>query len=115
MATATTLTQAAKQSWSNLAVLSEAGTLRARLLDFVAAVEAQLDEGVPDNHPILNWCAVLWAYAETMSATAADWSALRGAAEIVYRLCFMAQVSRDQSMITLAQFNAILASYNAEF
>jgi hypothetical protein len=115
MATATTLTQAAKQSWTNLAVLSEAGTLRAKLLAFSTAVNAQLDQGLEGNHPVLNWVAVLWAFSTTMSAVAADWSELAKAAEIVYRLCFMGQVSSDQAMITAPQATAILAAYNAQF
>lgn len=115
MAAAADLEQAAKQAWENLAPLSVAGTLRARLLAFCAAIKPQFQDAVPGNRPTLNWIAVLWAYATNMSATANNWPALRPAPEILYRLCFMTNQADVQNMITGAQAAAVLAAYNAQF
>lgn len=115
MATATDLAQAGKQAWVNLSPLSIAGTLRTKLLAFIAAINTTFDQGSPGNHPMLNWIAVLSAFTETMPATAGDWSALRQACDLVYRLCFMGEQSNTQAIISAAQYNAVLTAYNAQF
>lgn len=121
MATATTLEQAAKQAWANLAVLATAGTLRAQLIAFCTTVRPLFNGNAganPGDHPTANWIAVLWAFADQMDAVADDWPALRVAADYVYRLCFMTEQARTGNtppLITQAQYDAVLASYNAEF
>jgi hypothetical protein len=115
MATAASLSQAAKQSWVNLAPLEAAGTIRPKLLAFIAAITGQFNDGNPGDHPMRNWIAVLWQFADQMSVTADHWDELRIAAEYLYRLCFMGEQSNVQALITPAQYNAVLAAYNAQF
>jgi hypothetical protein len=115
MASASDLEQAAKQAWLNLAPLSISGTLRAKLLAFCAAISPQFNVGNPGDRPTINWNAILWAHAQTMSPVADNWPALRVAADYLYRLCFMTNQADNQSMITTAQAAAVLTAYNAQF
>lgn len=115
MAAAANLFQAGQQAWENLAPLSVAGTVRAKLLAFIAAIDDVFEEQQPNDHPMLNWIAVLSAYVANMSSTASDWPALRPAVELLYRLCFMGEQSNVQNLITNTQYTAVLAAYNAQF
>ncbi len=112
MATAVDLTEAAQQSWDNLTVLAIAGTLRTRLLAFCATCVPLYPQGEAAGHPVANWLAVLNGFATDMATTAGEWPLLRIAADLVYRLCFMAQ-QLTSSLPT--ETTATLAAYNAQF
>mgnify|MGYP001600440290 CR=1 FL=1 len=115
MAAALTLVQAAQESLQNMAVQTVAGTLKTRIATFLDTIQAQLDSEIPENHPIINWSAVLYGYQTQMAGGANDYIELRISGDYVYRLCYMAAQSQDQSLITGAQAAAILAAYNANF
>jgi cellobiose-specific phosphotransferase system component IIC len=115
MAAAVDLEQAAKQAWDNLAPLAVAGTLQAQLLAFVTTIAPEFEEAKPGDHPTANWIAILWAFATSMDPAANNWSALKVAADYVYRLCFMTNQADTQGMITALQAQAVLDAYNAEF
>lgn len=112
MAAAANLTQAGKQAWTNLQPFAVAGTMRTKLLAFLALVEPQFPQGTVAGHPIANWCAVMHAFAIDMASTANDWSLLRQAANYLYRMCLMGEV-----LVTPlpTQTTAMLAAYNATF
>ncbi len=112
MATAASLTQAAKQSWTNLSTLSIAGTLRARLLTFCSTILPLYPQGEAAGHPVADWIAVLQGFATNMAATATNWPLLRIAADLVYRLCFMAE---QLTTALPSQTTATLVAYNANF
>lgn len=115
MAAAANLFQAGQQSWVNLSPLATAGTLRTKLLTFVSTIAPSFTQGAPGDHPVANWIAILWAFAQTMSATAGHWDQLRIATDYLYRLCFMGEQSNSQGLITPTQYNLVLATYNAQF
>lgn len=109
------LTEAAKQSWTNMVDLTIAGTLDSAIAAFCEAVLAVFPTPTAKAHPVLNWTAVLFGYQEQMGGAANDYVELRISADYVYRLCYMAAQSQDQSLISATEAAAILAAYNANF
>lgn len=110
-----TLTEAAKQSWTNMVDLTIAGTLGSAIATFCRAVIAAFPAPTTKNHPVLNWNAVLFGYQSQMGGSANDYVELRISADYVYRLCYMAAQSQTQGLISTTQAAAILAAYNANF
>lgn len=117
MAAAANLSQAAQQSWGNLQTKSIAGTLRANILAFCSATEPTFPSTDPGSAPVANWLAVLRCFASSMTASPTVWSgdALRTAALYVYRLCYMGEQARAQTMISVPNAAILLAAYNANF
>lgn len=112
MATALTLTQAAKQTWENLTPLAIAGTLRQSLLTFCQTCIDLYPQPLTAGHPVANWLAILYGFATDMASTASEWPLLRIAADYVYRLCFMAE---QLTTALPTETTATLAAYNANF
>ncbi len=115
MATATTLSQAAGQAFDNLHIqwlANQLGGATGRIVLFCEATLALFPESLPASNPVSNWITVFWALGIRLPTTNVPVDQLTDAAEILYRLCWMA-FSLIGNGITTAQAAALLAQYNA--
>jgi hypothetical protein len=111
MAMATTLSQAAGQSFDNLAVFFDTNQLKSRVTTFCAQTIGIFPQQESGSHPVSNWIAVFAALSARMPTSAVPIDQLTAAAEILYRLCWMA-FSIIGNGITTAQASALLNSFN---
>jgi hypothetical protein len=117
MAAHASLLLAAQNCFEDMTAQTIAGTLPAALATFLDAIQPTFSDDRANDHPILNWIAVLYAYQVQMSGGANNYVELRVAADYMYRFCFMAYQAQTQTpaLITGAQAAVILAAYNANF
>lgn len=119
MATATTLEEAAGQTFQNLLNKWITGTLKVDLTAFAAAVLPDFPEQIRANHPIGNWASVIGCQSALMAAgnshTQVPYQQVVVATDYVYRICWMGSQLAAQGSITTAQRDALLADYNAAF
>lgn len=113
MATATTLAQAAGQTFDNLNVRFLANQMKAVLTLFWKNTINIFPDGDVNSHPVSNWLTVIAAIADQMPSTNVPLEQLTAASEAVYRLCWMASFLAGAALITNAQAASLLASYNA--
>jgi len=111
MATATTLSQAAGQAYDNLHIIWLADDLPGRIALFcqnsLPIFPATLEGGLPVAH----WLTVFSSLGVTLPATAVPIVQLTAAAQILYRLCWLA-FSLIGNGITTSQATQLLANYN---
>jgi len=127
MTVAMTLFEAADYAASNLLPPFIAGTLQAKTIAFWTAASAIFPEQTPGNQPMGNWCAVIAAWAPNIlpgaTGTAGptqfgNYETYLRTVDYVYRFCKLGQSLYDGiavPQITLAQYNALLAAYNAQY
>lgn len=120
MASASSLTQAAGQTFNNLFAKWTAGTLKTNLVAFSGpAVLAEFPEQAPTNHPISNWLVLISSLAFNMesgnSFLFVPYEQVVTATTYVYRICWMGEKLNTQTSISGAQAAALLAAYNAAF
>ncbi len=119
MATATTLEEAAGQTFFNLLSKWITGTVKTNLVAFAAAALPVFPEDDQNNHPVGNWASVIGSQAALMPAgnsyTNVPYQQVVTATDYVYRICWMASQLDTQSSISGAQAAALLAAYNAAF
>jgi len=111
MAMATTLSQAAGQSFDNLAVFFDTNQLKSRIATFCTQTNPIFPQQENGSHPVSNWIAVFAALAARMPSSSVPIDQLTAAAEILYRLCWMA-FGLIGNGITTAQASALLTSFN---
>ncbi len=114
MATATTLSQAAGQAFDNLHVLwlaNQLGGTSGRIALFCQGSLPIFPPTLPGGEPVGNWLAVFYALGVTLPTTNVPISQLTEAAQILYRLCWMA-FSVIGNGISTAQATQLLAQYN---
>lgn len=123
MATAATLAQAAGQSFDNLFALWVAGgnTFANALAAFATTLLPLFPDQSVVSRPTANWLTIILATVEQMPAVTAPATVdyflfFIPANDYVYRLCWLAaRPTAESPAITVAQQNAILAAYNANF
>jgi hypothetical protein len=114
MATATTLAQAAGQSYDNLHIRWLANQLRSRLVLLCNTVLPTFPQENPDSNPVSNWITVLLAVSSQLPNVNVPINQLSQVAEILYRLCWMAAaiqgsgITNAQAAFLLAQINVII-------
>jgi hypothetical protein len=117
MATATTLSQAAGQSFDNLHVIwlaNQLGGDSGRIARFCQASLPIFPASLPGGGPVGNWLTVFYALGVTLPVTNVPIAQLTEAAQILYRLCWMAfslighGISTTQAAQLLTQYNAII-------
>lgn len=123
MATATTLEEAAGQSFTNLVALWTPGgnVFRDAIAAFAADLLPLFEDQNTVGRPIANWLTTIAAIAFQMPSVIAPAQVDYGqffvtANDYVYRMCWLAaRPSPLSPAITNAQQTAILAAYNARF
>ena len=113
MTAATSLAQAAGQSFDNLSARYVSGQLKVRLTIFWSDNLPLFPESEPNSHPVSNWLVIIASLAEQMPTGTPPLTQLTAAAEAVYRLCWMADFLQSSGGISITQANALLGSYNA--
>ena len=124
MAAATTLEEAAGQSFTDLFALWESGA--DALKTAVTAFDTVLLPDFPDDdvvgRPISSWLILIASLAARMptgtepGAIVVPYGQLVTAADYVYRICWLgAKATPTSPNITTAQQTALLAAYNANF
>jgi hypothetical protein len=111
MAIATSLPAAAGQAFDNLHVRWQANQLRTNLSLFCEQTLVIFPQSAPDSNPVSNWITVLWALSSQLAATNVPIVQLTQAAEIVYRLCWMASALFGHG-VDFVQQATLLAKYN---
>lgn len=114
MPPAITLEQAAGQSFDDLNILWQTGSLKSRLMSFWQDAIPGFPVTNDGGAPIRNWLAVIAAVADNLSLGDIPISDLTIAVKPVYGICWLASYLRSINQITLSQANAILTSYNAD-
>lgn len=115
MATALTLSQAAGQAYDNLHIrwlANQLGGTGGRISLFCQACLPIVPQSLPGGLPVANWLTVFYALGVTLPTTNVTIDQLTEAAQILYRLCWMA-FSLIGNGITTTQGTQILAQYNA--
>lgn len=109
-----TLVDAADTAYLNVLARWQAGTVRANLISFAQMYATSFSDDTPNDHPMVNWGAIVQAQATQMSTTnlLIDLVAVSTSAESIFNVCWMANELAGQSLITAAQANAVLAAYN---
>ena len=120
MATASTLEEAAAQSFDNLFTIWLAATaFKSKLVAFAATVLPLFPDQDPNGRPVANWATIMASFANQLDTDVAPirqpYTTLNTAADYLYRLCWMGFQLETQNLITTAQANAVLAAYNADF
>jgi hypothetical protein len=117
MATATTLAQAAGQAYDNLHIrwlANQIGGTQGRLALLCQACLPIFPESLPGGLPVAHWLTVLFSLGVQLPATNVPIDQLTEAAQILYRLCWMAfalignGISSSQAAQLLAQVNVII-------
>lgn len=115
MATATTLAQAAGQAYDNLHIrwlANQLGGNSGVIALFCRNTLTIFPQQLPGGLPVSNWLTIFNAVGVQLPATNVPIDQLTDAAEILYRLCWMASVLTNNG-ITTAQAAQLLAQYNA--
>lgn len=100
----------------NLTTKFYAGTLAANLLSYATTSLAVLDPQTANNHPAINWCAIIAALSKTDLDTADLGNSLANvqlAIEAVYRMCWWMDEASDgiTNWVTTSQSTAIFNAY----
>lgn len=115
MTLATDLAEAAGQSFDNLHIRWLSNQLLSNLVGFCRQSLPIFPQQLPGSNPVSNWITVLWAIADKFPATDVPIDQLTQAANLVYRLCWMAFSvigTNTNTSITTAQASALLVKYN---
>lgn len=112
MAIASSLEQAAGQAFDNLQIRWLANGLKSAVTTFSSDTLVAFPQQQQLANPVSNWITVLSALGQDLTPTNVPIDLLTDAAEIVYRLCWMAATLRDNSNITTAQASFLLSRYN---
>jgi hypothetical protein len=115
MSIAATLPQAAGLSFDNLQVKWLANQLKNALGNFWPQLLSQFPESSANNHPVSNWLALIANLQDQMTQSSVPIDQLTLAAEYIYRICWMTEALRVQSLITAPQAAAVLGAYNGSF
>lgn len=115
MAAAASLIQAAGQAGDNLYPWWIANSLKTKLGTFSATCLALFPEMEGKSHPSSNWCILMSNLSNLMPSSNVPFATLQTATQYVYRMCLMTSQLRTQTLISAAQANAVLASYNLQF
>lgn len=109
---ASTLAEAAGAAFDNLQIRWRTNGMKNALTQFFNNGNPLFPDSEPSNQPLGNWFIYLGSLATTMAATNVPILELTQAAEIVYRLCWLAQASLTNGLISPTQATALLAYYN---
>lgn len=113
MTAAPSLAAAAGDAFDNLQLRFVAGTIKSQLTVFWQQVLPTFPEADPGSRPVADWLTVLASLTDQMETGTPPLIQLTGAAEVMYRLCWMASFLQTSGGITNAQGAFLLASYNA--
>ena len=113
MTAAPTLAAAAGDAFDNLQLRFVAGTIKTQLTIFWQQVLPTFPESQPGAQPVADWLTVLAALTNDMATGTPPLIQLTGAAEVMYRLCWMASFQATTGGISNTQALFLLASYNA--
>lgn len=111
MATALSLDQAAGQAFDNLQIRWFANQLKTAIIQFCQQTLIIFPQSQVTGNPVSNWITVFWSLGEQMPSTNVPIEQLTFAAEILYRLCWMA-FSLIGNGINAPQGSALLTRYN---
>jgi hypothetical protein len=114
VATATTLAQAAGQAYDNLHIrwlANQLGGPSGVIALFCKNALPVFPNSLPGGIPVANWLTIFYATGVEIPATNVPINQLTDAAEILYRLCWMASVLTNNG-ITTTQAAQLLAQYN---
>lgn len=112
MAAQLNLAAAAGAAFDNLQIWWGTNNLKSRLqLFWTSILPTFVDADVP-SRPVSNWITVLAALTSQLAATNVPIGQLTESADVVYRLCWMAQALKDMGQITPTQASSLLAFYN---
>ncbi len=111
---ATDLIDAAGRSYDNLFVKWQLNLLGNSMATFNLQVSNTFNDNVANDRPVGNFCILMRALISEWPAGAfqPDLNKLDECANLVYRVCWATNQMFVQSLITLAQYNAVLAAYN---
>lgn len=119
MASATTLSQAAGQSFDNLFALwaGVPTALKSALVQFSSSVLSIFPESDQVGHPLADWGIVIASLSrQPTSSFRPPQEFLTVAVDYVYRICWLgAKPTASAPSITETQRSALLAAYNASF
>jgi hypothetical protein len=89
---------------------------RSRGSSFCNALLPTFDQQQVNSHPVSNWLVLILALATSMPASDVPYDNLIGAADQMYRICWITQqLGNVQTLITSAQATAVLTQYNLQF
>lgn len=117
MATALTLSQAAGQAFDNLHIrwlANQLGGASGRISLFCQAALPIFPNSLAGGLPVANWLSVFFSLGVQLPTTNVPIDQLTEAAQILYRLCWMAfslignGITTTQAAQLLAQVNAII-------
>lgn len=94
MALALTLPQAAGQAFDNLSAWFISNQLAEKIVAFCEQTIVLYPQSNTNLNPVSNWITVLWALGDQTPDTNVPLTTLTDAAEILYRLCWMAYTLR---------------------
>ena len=122
MATASTLQEAAGQSFENLFLLWIGGDdgLKDALAAFAAAVLPIFPDQDPTGRPLSDWATVIFALSARIPSVSllekTPYENLVFASDYVYRICWLgARPTPESPAISAGQQALLLAAYNAAF
>lgn len=109
---ALTLAEAAGAAFDNLQIRWNNNGLKSALTQFFNNGNPLFPDSEPDSQALGDWFIPLGSLATNMAATNVPILELTQAAQIVYRLCWLAQVFKDNGSISSTQATTLLAYYN---
>jgi hypothetical protein len=112
MSTATTLPQAAGQAFDNLAVRWNEGQLKSVLSAYWPQIRNLFPDSNVNARPISNWMTIISSLTDQMDFGRPPLTVLNLSAQVVYRLCWMANALNVQGLITNTEALNVLAAYN---
>ena len=124
MTVAANLLEAANLAPQNLRALWETDTLKQKMISFWKQIDPSFEEQIPNDHPVINWISIIassspsiLSFADNMTPGFTPYAGgtittFSSAVDYIYRLC---KFSYYYPLITIAQKDAILAAYNAQF
>lgn len=115
MTIATSLAQAAGLTFDNLQVKWAIGQLKVRMTNFWSQVIDLFPESEVNSHPVSNWLTVVASLSDQLPLGVTPLTDLDNSAQAIYRTCWMGSALQTQGLITTAQANALLGSYNGNF
>lgn len=117
MSTALTLDQAAGQAYDNLHIrwlANQLGGPTGRIVILCQAALPHFPESLPGGLPVSNWLTVFYSLGQVLPAVDVPIDQLTEAAQILYRLCWMAftlignGITNAQAATLLSQVNTII-------
>jgi len=111
MTHAVSLQAAAGLAFDNLQVKWLGNQLPLSIVQFASSVKPVFQEQDVNSHPVINWNTILWSLGSLMVNPPAI-AQLGLAAQYVFRMCWMTNQLRVQTLITAPQAASVLSLYN---